>query len=285
MPLFPIRILARGCSAVLAAMALGACSDATSTPDARPITISFTTRASGASASLGLPAFSAVAAADSVTLTKAQLVIREIDLEPARGLGCREDEDDDDRHGAVAQDRRGSNSGSGNGDADRSGRNDDDDDDCVDVEIGPVLVDLPLTSQIQSRFQAAIPEGDYREIEVRIDKPENDDTAGREFIAQHPNFKDVSVIAEGTFKGQPFRFAARVKVKLEFEFRPALAVGPSGTNITVRVLVGRWFRDATGAPIDPTTTAAGGINAERVVRNISNSIQAFADSNRDGSES
>ena len=284
MPLSPIRTLARGCTGLLAAMALGACSDATSTPDVRQLTISFTTRASGASASLGLPAFSAVAAADSVTLTKAQLVIREIDLEPARGLGCRED-DDDDGHGAVAQDRRGSNSGSGNDDHDRSGRNDDDDHDCVDVELGPVLVDLPLTSQIQSRFQAAIPEGDYREIEVRIDKPENDDSAGREFIAEHPNFKDVSVIAEGTFKGQPFRFATRVKVKLEFEFSPPLAVGPSGTNITVRVLLERWFRDATGAPIDPTTAAAGGINAERVVRNIANSIQAFADSNRDGSES
>lgn len=274
MPLLPFRTIARGHSAILAAIALGACSNATSTPNARPVTISFTTRQSAASASLGAAAFSAaVATADSVTLTKAQLVIREIDLERAGGLGCRENQDNDSGG-------RGSNSGSG---SDSHG-NHNVNEDCVGIEIGPVLVDLPLTGQIQSRFQAAIPEGDYREIEVRIDKPEND-SAGRAFVAQHPTFKDVSVIAEGTFKGQPFRFAARVKVKLEFEFSPPLAVGAAGTNITVRVLVGRWFRDATGTPIDPTTAAAGGINAERVVRNIANSIQAFGDSNRDGSES
>lgn len=262
----------------LASLGPAAC-DSPLSSDARPLTIYFTTRSPAANSASAAASFNNSAhVADSVVLTKAQLVIREIELETAAGPDCGAD---DDGRNSVAQDRRGSNSGSGDH---RDRAHDEDDDDCVDIELDPVLIDLPLNNQIQSRFVTTIPEGQFREIELRIDKPEDDDSAGRAFIARNPTFKDFSVLAEGTFGGKPFRFLARVRARLEFEFRPPLAVRDASTNITVRVLVGRWFRTADGRGIDPATAVEGGPNSALVVSNIRTSIQAFSDSDRDGDE-
>jgi hypothetical protein len=211
-------------------------------------------------------------------LTKAQLVIREFELKAGRDHQCH-----DDNSGNTSSDERsGSNSGGRSGNEGR-GRRGELEDDCQDIEFGPLLIDLPLNTG-RSQFHLAVPEGEFRELELQIDKPENGDSAGRAFIERNPLLRDFSVLAEGFFGDKPFRFLARVRVRREFEFRPPLSVVEGGTDLTIRVRVGTWFRDADGRAIDPRTAVDGGPNASLVVRNIAHSIQAFADSGRVGGD-
>src|SRR2546428_21934 len=57
-----------------------------------------------------------------------------------------------------------------------------------------------------------------------------------------------------------------------------ITVGPGTTNFTVSVDVASWFKDASGAFLDPNDPA----NAETINANIRHSFRAFADEDHDG---
>ena len=232
----------------IAIVALAACSD-TAGPNSRAMTMSFAsnTRSAAASASvMGLhPDVTLNDGANSLVLTRAQLVLGEIELEPPGLQSC-------------------DNSGSGSSD-------------CPEIHLSPVVVDLPLNGGVNTAFSTAIPAGSYHEIEFKVDAVESGDVGAAEFFAANPTFpRGKSVRVEGTFNGQPFVFTSSVEAEVELEFEPPLVVN-AGTNVTINVDVGSWFR-SSGTLINPL-----GVDAQsRISSNISASFEAYHDDDRNG---
>ncbi len=154
---------------------------------------------------------------------------------------------------------------------------------CSRLDLGPMLLDVPLDSTGASKLAVAIPAGSYREIEFELDKVRTGSSASAAeslFVAQHPEFRDVTVRVTGTYRGVPFTFVSHVEAEVEFEFEPALLVEAGvNDNITVSLDLGRWFRGETGGLLAPTVE-----NQSRIEQNIVTSFDAFGDRNRDGKE-
>jgi len=246
-----IRVLLAASAAGIATGAV-ACSNSTA-PSGQPMTLSFSSRSPVASASVGSqsPSYSITVAsgANTVVITKAQLVVRKIELKSVSGASCPET----DQHG----------------------------DSCEELQFGPTLVDLPLTAGTSSPLSVNVPAGQYRELELQVHKPGGDarDVA---FKAGNPTFANISVRVEGTFNGTPFVYTSTLDQELEMEFSPALTVGTTGGNITIQVDVATWFRSAGGAVVDPATANVGGVNESAVREQIKRSIRAVEDNDRDG---
>ena len=219
-------------------------------PKSVTTSLSFATRALSSSAAFGqLLDVTVTGGGNTLVLTKVQLVLRKIELKRARDGTCPE-----------------SNSSS---------------DDCEEMALGPILVDLPLTTGIATPINVAVPSGTYREIDLKLHKP-GDDARDVAFKAANPAFADISVRVEGTFNGRAFVFTSRVNEKLEIEFNPPLVVDAAGGNVTVQIDPASWFRSATSAVIDPATANPGGANENTVRDNIRISFRALDDDDRDG---
>lgn len=252
-------------SVVLAGAALTGCADSnTASGDRSPLDLSVAVDRSqaGTTRTDNVPTPAATAAGlviasgrDTIVVTKAQLVLREIELEFA-----------DDRPCSAAA------------------RPDDDDDDCGEIERGPVLFDLPLTGAVASRLSVDVPAGRYKELEVKIHKVEGNDSDDRTFLQRNPDFRGVSARLEGRYNGQAFIFVTDVNAKMELDFRPPLEVGAQGTNVTLAVDLGRWFmrNGATGGLWNPALANTSGEARSRVENNIRASFRAMRDRNKDG---
>lgn len=243
--------VARRC-APLAILAAAACSDLTGS-GRNAVSLSLSTQNSAA-ASIA-PAGSRPLAAggpitvtvgtNTVVITKAQLVMDEIELQTMVGTNC-----------------------SGGGD-------------CAEMKLDPMVVDLPLDGMTQLDLGALIPAGTYHELEFKVDAVESGEHASAAaFLAAHPDFQNVSVRVEGTFNGEPFVFTTNEDVDFELEFASAVDVGNGATNITVAIDLGAWFRDGSGAVVDPRDPG----NSSLIVNNIKNTFHAFEDHDRDGHE-
>lgn len=157
---------------------------------------------------------------------------------------------------------------------------------CEEFEMGPQLISLPLTAGIQTVFSTPIDSGTYDKVEFIIHKP-GGDSLDAAFVAAHPEFANVSIRVRGTFNGTPFTYTTPMDQEQELTFAPALVVDASGSaaNLTLKMDVTTWFRvGGTGALIDPASAAVGQPNEGAVRENIKNSIEAFEDDDRDGSE-
>jgi hypothetical protein len=232
----------------LAIVALAACSDGAG-PNSRGMTMSFAANASGSAAAASISGFRPdVTLGDgtnSLVLTRVQLALGEIELEPP-GL------DDCD------------NSGPGSTD-------------CPEIQLAAALVDLPLTGGVVTAFSTSIPAGSYHEVELKVDAVESDDVGAEAFFAANPSFpRGKSVRVEGTYNGQPFVFTSSVEAEVELEFEPPLVV-EGGTNVTVNIDVSSWFR-ANGVLINPLAADA----QSQISSNISASFEAYHDDDRNG---
>jgi hypothetical protein len=182
-----------------------ACSDASGL-DTRSFTMSFATNSSGSAqtsaqsaASVGLSDITITEGANTLVITRARLVLDEIELEEFSGRDC-------------------DNSGSGR------------DPNCPEIELGPFLVDLPLTGGVRSAISAQIPAGSYHEIEFDVEPVDDSNAGARAFFAAHPDVpRNRSIMIEGTFNGQRFEFTSASRFELELEFEPNLVVGAGGT--------------------------------------------------------
>jgi hypothetical protein len=239
------------------ALAVAACSDGGNGtgPDGRSqVSLSVATAPAGAP---GLSLDETITIGENtLVLTSAQLVLREIEFERAESsTDCA-----DDVPGG--------------------------DDDCEELEVGPVLVDLPLGTGIARELTVAVDTGHYDELEFEIHKPEDDgDAADAAFLAAHPDFAGVSIRVMGTFNGTPFTYETDLDVEQEHDLAPALVVAESGTvNVTLLVDIATWFLDEAGTGlVDPATANKGGANEGIVKENITQSVEAFEDDDSDGS--
>lgn len=261
----------------VAAMALAACGSDSTGPESEPgqqVTLSVATAGTasvGTGTSVGVVT---VGTGGELVITRAQLVLREIELESST-LGCTSDSSSSSGSFARASFSSGSDDGF---DDDSSGSGSDD---CGEIELGPVLVDLPLNGGATEVTQVSIPSGTYHEIEFTLREPD-DDAEDAAFRAAHPEMVGLSVKVEGTYNGQPFTWTSRMRADLEREFNPSVVIGADAANVTLQVDVARWFRDGSGNAINPALAQGSTSSRTQIESNIASSFGAFQDDDRDG---
>ncbi|HEU5304173.1 MAG TPA: hypothetical protein VFU40_05965 [Gemmatimonadales bacterium] len=155
-------------------------------------------------------------------------------------------------------------------------------DDCEELEIGPVLVDLPLGTPGAARtFSTDLVPGTYDRVDLEIHKPSGSSDAA--FLQAHPEFENVSVRVTGTYNGEGFTYTGDLDIELEFNLVPELTVGETATtDLTLFVSLDSWFRDQGGTLLHPASANPGGANESIVEENIKNSLKAFKDDDHDG---
>jgi hypothetical protein len=228
-----------------------ACGTSNSTsPNAKTVSLSFSSHAAAAGASAGRASFLTLGSgSDTLVITKAQIVLAKIELATGDTAAC-------------ANESQGSS--------------------CDELKADPELVDIPVDASTLTPIVAAVPAGTYTAFEAKIRAVQSSDANSGSFLTAHPEFAGASVRVEGTFNGTPFVYTGSASAELELEFTPPLVVDSTGMNITVNVDISRWFVSGGGALVDPTTANAGGPNASMVDNNIHHSFEAFEDDNKDG---
>ncbi|MFQ5704826.1 MAG: hypothetical protein ACE5HT_12495 [Gemmatimonadales bacterium] len=245
-----------------ATAAAAACNDSTGNQQFKSnVSVSFSTQsaapAPAPSFAIATPSLAAfddtlTSGIDTLIITQAQLVLRKIELKQATSVNC----------DLVPEPPE-----------------------CEDVELGPVLVDMPLTPGAQRKFSVALPMGTFTAIEFEIHKVSGD-AEDQAFLQANPGFLDKSIRVTGTFNGQAFTFESDLDVEQTLVLIPALVVGQAAaTNVTIRVDISTWFVDQSGALVDPATANKGGQNENVVKDNIKVSLKAFEDKDEDGDDS
>lgn len=158
-------------------------------------------------------------------------------------------------------------------------------DGCEELELGPLLLDLPLggTGGAARTFSVPVAAGTYGEIEFQIHKPSHDEDAA--FVQANPDFDGVSVKVTGTYNGTAFIYTTDLDAEEEIALDPPLvATESAATDLTLFVDLDRWFRDGTGNLVDPDSGNAGKTNESLVENNIKGTLHAFEDENEDGTD-
>lgn len=238
-------------SATVLLVLAGACSDAVGA-NAHALSLSVTGKSASAPAASRAGAFGPSlevvvgSGANSITITKAQIVLGRVEVEPGTTTAvCSGTETDA----------------------------------CPELKLDPVLVDLPLDGTTKTDFGASIPAGTYRGIELKIRRVNSADPGGAAFLAANPSFDNVSVHVEGTFNGQPFSYNSSLDAGIETEFSTPLTLASgSGSNLTLFIDVAQWFKDSSGNAIDPTNSQ----NASTIENQIKQSFKVFEDDDKNG---
>ncbi|CAN5912976.1 hypothetical protein BH11GEM1_BH11GEM1_02370 [soil metagenome] len=238
---YGILSFAVGSSVLLAS----ACSDSVGPRGARALSVSFSTAKAAPARSVS--ASLAASPADSIVLSKAQLVLSNVELAKV-DAAC----------AITTQGQEG---------------------DCEDIEVSPAAIELPLTAGAKTAFSASIPDGTYSGLEARI-SPARAGSNGASIVTAHPELADKSIRVEGTFGGAAFVYSTDLTAELHLSFSPPIAVTKDGLNVTVGVDVSSWFRDASGARLDPRNAA----NAATINANIRRSFKAYEDDDKDGGD-
>lgn len=142
---------------------------------------------------------------------------------------------------------------------------DSDHDGNAKFRAGAVTLALPLEGGVVTPFTGEVPLGMYRGIEMDAD----------------------FVRLKGTYDGQSFDVTVPVNAELELEFEPALEVTESSDpiNVSVKIDVAAWFKDANGNTIDPRELATNSTLRAQFRNRLRASFRAFEDADRDADES
>jgi hypothetical protein len=244
-------------------VAIVACSDGLGPSASSLVSLSFTAApaTSGVNRFLVSDSTALPPAGETVTLSKVQLVLSHIELAQvdsacAAADSVADDKDEPERH-----------------------------DDCREINLAPVLVDVPLATSAQTAIAANVPPGKYRNLHARIDAFSADSRrkGAAEFLAAHPDFAGTSIRIEGTYGSKPFVYTTDTRAQIFVPFAPPLDVTANAKpNITVAVDPSGWFKTANGTTIDPTTAGKDQPNNRYIAANIRRSFRAFRDDDHDG---
>ncbi len=245
-----------------AAVLVSACSDSTglSGNGTNQVSLSVTTQVGAGPAAASAGMFM-LAAADTLTdgenelvFTQVELVLREIELERINHDSCDST--------AV------------------------DDDGCEEFETGPILLDLPLSGQVEQVIAIEADTGTYDEIEFELHKVSNDDPEDAAFRAAYPDMVEKTIRVQGFYNGQPFTYENDINDEQEYDLIPPLVVDEMTTSVNVTVLIdlAAWFVDGSGALVNPQSGNKGGDNESLINENIKHSFEAFEDDDRDGDD-
>lgn len=208
---------------------------------------------------------------DVLVLNQVDLVVREIELKRVgRTNGC---------------DSNGSSNGASSqaGASEKDGANNDAGHDCEEVELGPLLVTLPLGGATAQKIEVAVAAGTYDRVEFEIHRPDAGDSRDGAFLSANPDFRGVSIRARGTFNGTAFEYLTDLSAEQELRLSPPLVLTEGGNAaLTLTVDVRGWFLDAVGNRlINPATALKGLPNEGLVKQNIKNSLGAEGDDDLD----
>lgn len=239
-------------SSALLVLATAAC-DSTTTTGRQGVGISFSTKAATAVVVAGASDanfnITMTNGSNTLVITKAQLVLRELELKLSSTVTCST---------GTAQDS------------------------CEEIELGPMLITLPVTDAVATPITAQVPAGTYREIEFDIRRP-GTDPADQAFVAANPNFNNVSIRVEGTYNGVAFVFTSQLDQEVQIDFNPPVVITDGANNATIGVNIRSWFTNANGTLINPATANPGQQNASIVAEKIKVSLRAFEDDDKSGS--
>jgi hypothetical protein len=219
----------------------------------------------------------------SVTMSSAQIVLSRIKLANDVNCGDEGDQNDDD-----AQEADSSHDNDGQ-EADSAHHDDqgehEDDEDCQPVRAGPVLVAVPLDGTTKIFLDALVPAGTYTGLRAKLDAVDSDDNGAQDFLTAHPEFEGVSVKVLGVFKDSggtdhAFTFISHMKAPIHADFDSSVTVDANSMNLTINVDVTSWFKNRSGAIIDPTNPE----NQRAIERSIRASLRAFEDDDHDGND-
>lgn len=230
----------------VAALAIAAgCSDSTASGRV-PLALSVSTKPMTASAVAAInPDLLVTSATDTLDLTSATIVLSKVELKGTSTSTCTTKETED----------------------------------CSELELSPMLVTVPLGAISQLDLGSVVPAGTYHELSFNVDAVQSGDTAGAAFLTAHPDYANVSLRVQGTYKGQSFVYNSNQDIEFEMEFAtPVVIGGSSSPNLTIALDAGSWFKDASGNVLNPSDPA----NASTIDNNIKNSFHAFEDDNHDG---
>jgi hypothetical protein len=159
-------------------------------------------------------------------------------------------------------------------------------DSCEELELGPILLDLPLVAgSVAHSFTVPVAAGSYDEVEFKIEPASHDDSPDAAFVQAHPDLAGVSVQVDGTFNGVAFTYTSDLSAEEEIELSPPVDVAESATaDLTLLVDLDRWFRTGAGILVDPGTANAGSSNESLVESNIRATLHAFEDENHDATD-
>ena len=226
---------------------------------------------------------------NTLVLTSAQVVLRKVELERVGHDGAC-DNSSSPMSASTTATSGGAAAGTGAADDHSHDMGDDNgidgNDDCEEVEVGPVLVDVPVTtSGAQHSVSVTIDAGTFDKVEFEIHKPGDGSTGDAAFLTANPGFAVISIRVEGTWNGTSFTFTSDLNAKQEVELSPPLVVAQSApTDLTIFFDVAGWFATSGGALVDPASAVTGQPNEGLVQDNIKRSLRAFRDNDEDGAE-
>jgi hypothetical protein len=228
----------------LAPLALGLSACNSTSPITRSLSVSTITTSP-------TPAGSSSATGGSLTFSAAQVVLRQIEV-AAVGTTCAAETEHDDAARTSGEVAEADNDAAEGGDTGEG---------CEGLELGPLTVNLPLDATTKLVLDALVPAGTYTGVKAKLDA-----------VTVSGVFTDPASMAH------PFTFTSSGHAEVEIRFPTPITVGPTTSNVTVTVDVASWFKDASGAILDPADpTNLGTIN-----RNIRRSFRAFGDNDHDG---
>ena len=226
---------------------IGGCSDS----DMGEVSLQLATRGPASTASGEPSQLIVTAGPDEIVMEEVQLVLRKVRLDGAPTASCPEDAEGDSR--------------------------------CAELRLGPALFNLPLGEGAEPIFSAAVPVGTYSGIKFQIHRPTNANEDA-DFVADHPEFDDISIRVLGSYNGTPFTFASDLTEVEDVVFAEPVEIGPGGeVQVTLHVDVTGWFasEDGTGL-VNPSEASDGGPFESLVERQIRESFRAFHDADLDG---
>lgn len=189
---------------------------------------------------------------NGITLTRARLLVRELELKTAEAAARDDSEVEED-------------------DRDESG--------TEKLEAGPLVLDLSdaaLEGGVQKVLDVAVPAGTYEKLEFKIDKASSsDERASSDANVREMLERQASIILTGTIDGQPFEFVSGLEV--EQEFKGNFEVLEGANNLTLNVDPSTWFTDASGARLDPRDSSA----RSAIESNIKSSMKVLEDDDGD----
>ena len=258
-----------------AALLVAAC-DSTAPRMSHHISLSATTGPAGpAAVAAALAERVVTGTGGSVKITSAQLVLSRIKL--ASDAACTASSDD-------TNDADEANEGP---DAEANEPNDDNNEEaeCAMVRAGPVLVDLPVDGSTKVFLDGFVPAGTYTGVRAKLEAVEGDEEGANDFLTAHPGFEGVSVKVVGVFTDaggtdHAFTFTSGVEAEIAVDFPAPVTVDANSKNLTLDVDIGSWFKDASGAIIDPTNAD----NQAAIEHAIRASLSAFEDDDHDGTD-
>jgi len=214
--------------------------------------------------------------ADTLVIDSVRMVLRDVRFKRVEDSGC---PDDDGTHMSPS----GWDGGDHGGEIENG--HDGHFDACESFNAGPYLLDLPLGGGVQRTFAVTVDTGTYDQLRVKLHAPSPDSADARDaaFLAAHPEFAGLSTRVFGSYKGTPFLFESRARGRQRIRLEPPIVVADTAASVdvTIRIDLSVWFKDAGGNLIDPSTASPGGVNENLVADNIRSSFHAFRDENHD----